>query len=151
MRMEKIKNLIVKYKELLLYLVFGGLTTLVSWGSYALLELSGMSVTAANALSWVFSVAFAFVTNKLFVFESKSWAPKTTLREAGEFISARLLTGLLTMVGVPLLVRWGIDFPIKLGDKVLEGMVAKVIMSVLEVLLNYVASKLVIFKKKETP
>ncbi len=151
MHMEKIRNLFVKYKELILYLLFGGLTTIVSWGSYALLELSGLSVTAANALSWICAVAFAFVTNKLFVFESKSWAIKTTLREAGEFVGARLLTGLLTMVGVPLLVKWGIDFPITLGDKVLEGMIAKIIMSVLEVLLNYVASKLVIFKKKETP
>ena len=151
MRMKKMRSLIVKYKELLLYLVFGGLTTLVSWGSYALLELSGLSVTVANALSWVCAVAFAFVTNKLFVFESKSWAPKTTLREAGEFVGARLLTGLLTMVGVPLLVKWGVDFPITVGEKVLEGMVAKVIMSVLEILLNYIASKLVIFKKKETP
>ena len=76
MRMEKIRNLFVKYKELILYLVFGGLTTLVSWGSYALLELSGLSVTVANALSWVCAVAFAFVTNKLFVFESKSWLSK---------------------------------------------------------------------------
>lgn len=147
MRMEKIRNLFVRYKELILYLVFGGLTTLISLLSYALFELAGLSVTVANALSWVCAVAFAFVTNKLFVFESKSWAPKTTLREAGEFVSARILTGLLTMVGVPLLVRWGMDWPL-LG---VEGLWAKIVMTVLEILLNYIASKLVIFKKKETP
>lgn len=142
--MKKIKELIIKYKEILLYLIFGGLTTLVSWGSYAMFELSGLSVTAANALSWVCAVLFAFFTNKLFVFASRSWKPLTLLREAGEFFGARLVTGLLTMIGVPLLMRIGLDQSI-FG---VEGMVAKITMSVLEVLLNYVVSKLVIFKKK---
>ena len=144
MRMEKIKALIVKYKEILLYLVFGGLTTCVSWGSYALFVLVGLPVTPANALSWICAVLFAFVTNKLFVFESRSWALASTLREAGEFFGARILTGLLTLVGVPFLIRIGLDQPI-FG---VEGMLAKVTMSVIEVLLNYVASKLVIFRKK---
>lgn len=142
--MKKIKELILKYKEILLYLIFGGLTTLVSWGSYAMFELGGLSVTAANALSWVCAVLFAFFTNKLFVFASRSWKPLTLLREAGEFFGARLVTGLLTMIGVPLLMRIGLDQSI-FG---VEGMVAKITMSVLEVLLNYVVSKLVIFKKK---
>ena len=136
MRMEKIKALIVKYKEILLYLVFGGLTTCVSWGSYALFVLVGMAVTPANALSWICAV--------LFVFESRSWALASTLREAGEFFGARILTGLLTLAGVPFLIRIGLDQRI-FG---VEGMLAKVTMSVIEVLLNYVASKLVIFRKK---
>lgn len=142
--MEKIKELIIKYKEILLYLIFGGLTTVVSWGSYALFVLLGLGVTASNALSWLCAVLFAFVTNKLFVFASRSWAPKTLLREVGEFFGARIVTGLLTMVGVPLLMRIGLDQSI-FG---VEGMVAKVAMSVLEVLLNYIVSKLVIFRKK---
>lgn len=142
--MKKIKELIKKYKELLLYLIFGGLTTLVSWGSYALFVLLGLSVTASNALSWVCAVLFAFFTNKIFVFASRSWRPKTLLREAAEFFGARLVTGLLTMVGVPLLMRIGLDQSI-FG---VDGMVAKITMSILEVLLNYIVSKLVIFKKK---
>lgn len=142
--MKKIKKLIEKYKELLLYLLFGGLTTLVSWGSYALFELGGLSVAGANALSWVCAVLFAFFTNKLFVFASRSWRPLILLREAGEFFGARLVTGLLTMAGVPLLMRIGLDQSI-FG---VDGMVAKIAMSVLEVLLNYIVSKLVIFKKK---
>ncbi len=142
-RMKRIKELIIKYKEILLYLIFGGLTTAVSWSSYALFVLVGLGVTASNALSWVCAVAFAFVTNKLFVFASRSWAVKTLLREAGEFFGARIVTGLLTMVGVPLLMRIGLDQSI-LG---VDGMVAKITMSVLEVLLNYIVSKLVIFKK----
>lgn len=142
-RMKRIKELIIKYKEILLYLIFGGLTTAVSWGSYALFVLVGLGVTASNALSWVCAVAFAFVTNKLFVFASRSWAVKTLLREAAEFFGARIVTGLLTMVGVPLLMRIGLDQSI-LG---VDGMVAKISMSVLEVLLNYIVSKLVIFKK----
>lgn len=142
--MENIKKLIKKYKEFLLYVLFGGMTTVVSWGSYAVLELAGMPVTAANALSWVCAVTFAFVTNKLFVFSSRSWKPKTLLREAGEFFGARALTGLMTLVGMPLLMRLGLDQSL-LG---VDGMVAKITMSVLEVLLNYIVSKLVIFRKK---
>jgi len=148
MPMKKIKELTMKYREFILYVMFGGLSTLVSWGSYALLELSGLSVALANALSWVLSVCFAFVTNKFFVFESTSWKLSTTLREAGEFFGARFLTGLLTMIGVPLLVKWGVDIPIHLGEKVLDGMVAKLIMTVLEIILNYIVSKLIIFRKK---
>ena len=143
-RMDKIKTLFVKYKEILLYLLFGGLTTVVSWGSYAFFVLLGLSVTPANALSWICAVLFAFVTNKLFVFESRSWALASTLREAGEFFGARILSGLLTLAGVPLLIRIGLDQPI-FG---VEGMLAKGTMSVIEVALNYVASKLVIFRKK---
>ena len=142
--MDKIKTLFVKYKEILLYLLFGGLTTVVSWGSYAFFVLLGLSVTSANALSWICAVLFAFVTNKLFVFESRSWALASTLREAGEFFGARILSGLLTLAGVPLLIRIGLDQPI-FG---VEGMLAKGTMSVIEVALNYVASKLVIFRKK---
>lgn len=142
--MKKIKELIIKYKEILLYLIFGGLTTLVSWGSYALFVLLGFGVTASNALSWICAVSFAFVTNKLFVFASRSWRAGTLLREAGEFFGARLVTGLLTMVGVPLLMRIGLDQSI-FG---VDGMVAKITMSILEVLLNYVVSKLLIFKTK---
>lgn len=143
--MEKIKSLFIKYKEPILYLFFGGCTTLVSWVTYALFAGAlGLGVNVSNGLSWVISVLFAFVTNKLFVFESKAHDLKTLLREGGEFVLARVLTGLLTLLGVPLLIRIGLDQSI-LG---VEGMLAKISMSVIEVLLNYIFSKLFIFKKK---
>lgn len=144
--MERIKTLVIKYKEPILYLFFGGCTTLVSWVTYALFAGAlGLGVNVSNGLSWLLSVLFAFVTNKLFVFESKARDPKTLLRELGSFFSARIFTGLLTMLGVPLLMKIGLDQSI-LG---VEGMLAKVSMSVIEILLNYVFSKLFIFRKSK--
>lgn len=143
--MEKIKSLFFKYKEVILYLFFGGCTTVFSWLTYALFAGAlGLGVNVSNGLSWVLSVLFAFVTNKLFVFQSKARDARTLLREGAGFFSARIFTGLLTMLGVPLLIRLGLDQSI-LG---VEGMVAKVSMSILEILLNYVFSKLLIFRKK---
>lgn len=149
--MEKLKALFIKYflkyKEAILYLFFGGCSTLVSWGSYALfVGLLGLGVNAGNALSWVCAVCFAFVTNKLFVFESRAMDARTLLREAGSFVSARVFTGVLTVLGVPLLMKLGLDQSL-LG---VEGMLAKILMSVIEVLLNYVFSKLFIFKKSKS-
>lgn len=144
--MEKWKALFFKYKEAILYLFFGGCSTLVSWGSYALfVGLLDLGINAGNALSWVCAVCFAFVTNKLFVFESKACDAKTLLREGGEFFLARVFTGAMSMLGVPFLIRIGLNQSI-LG---VEGMLAKITMSVIEILLNYVFSKLFIFKKQK--
>lgn len=144
--MEKIKALFFKYKEVILYLFFGGCTTLFSWLTYALFAGPlGLGVNVSNGLSWVLSVLFAFVTNKLFVFESKARDGKTLLREGLSFFSARIFTGLLTLLGVPLLMKLGLDQSL-FGT---EGMLAKITMSVIEILLNYVFSKLVVFRKKK--
>ena len=165
------KELYKKYKEIILYIVFGVLTTVVSWISYALLfppfdalfhgdeqmfALFGMSISyttfavfLANLLSWIISVAFAFVTNKIWVFESKSWKPAIAVKELWLFVSARLITGILEWVFVPLLQAIGLDQPLTVFGKTIEGFVAKVIVSVVVIILNYVFSKLIIFKKKE--
>ncbi len=142
--METIKKLFFKYKEAILYLFFGGCTTVVSWILYALFETCGCGVNGSNALSWVGSVAFAFVVNKLFVFESKAMDARTLLREGGQFLLARVFTGVLTLLGVPLLIKLGLSQSL-FG---VEGMVAKISMSVIEILLNYIFSKLFIFKKQ---
>ena len=143
--MEKIKALFLKYKEIIMYLIFGGCTTLVSWGSYALFVKGlGISITVGNILSWVCAVAFAFVTNKLWVFESKSWSPKTILKEVSTFVSARIFTGVLEWFGVPGLVKLGLDQTI-FG---VDGMWSKVIVSIAVVILNYVFSKLIVFAKR---
>ena len=157
--MEKITALIKKYREIILYLFWGGMTTVVSWGSYSLfailfknqinvvrfvdMEIS-IVVLISNILSWVCAFLFAFITNKLWVFESKSWKADVCLPEFGKFLSARALTGILEIVLVPLLVSVGLNQTI-FG---IEGMVAKIIVSVAVVILNYVFSKLFIFKDK---
>jgi len=145
------RKLLARYREVIAYLFWGGMTTLVSWGSYAAfaLLLGGLPAAAAsavaNVLSWVCAVVFAFVTNKLWVFRSKSWAADVWIKELGSFISARIATGVLEIAGVPFLIWLGLDQTV-LG---IEGMAAKMIVSIAVVILNYVLSKLFIFKSKD--
>ena len=148
------------------------MTTLVNWAVYALcVRLTGVDLSrvdaakdgiiksvfggtageqirllfAANLIAWAASVLVAFVTNKLWVFESKSWRVKTVTRELWEFTAARLLTGLLEWFGIPALVLAGMNGSL-FG---IEGFWAKALVSVIVVAANYVFSKLVIFKKKK--
>lgn len=152
---EKIVGICRKFlnREVFMYLVFGVLTTVVSWASYALfikilggISNSDVRISVANVLSWIAAVLFAFITNKLWVFDSKSWKPSVVIKELGMFVVARLATGCIEWFGVPLLVKIGVDQEL-FGT---EGMVAKIIASVLVVIINYFFSKLLIFKKKES-
>jgi putative flippase GtrA len=140
----KVKQLIDKYKEIISYLFWGVMTTVVSWGTYSLFVTVIKSVSVANILSWICAVVFAYVTNKLWVFQSKEWALRTIIPELLKFVTARLATGLLEIVGVPLLVYMGLNQRIA-G---IEGMAAKVLVSVIVTILNYVLSKLLVFRKK---
>lgn len=145
--MEKIRSLLMKYREIISYLFWGVATTCVSWGSYTLFAgFWNASVVLANMLSWVFAVAFAYITNKIWVFQSKSWKRDVIVRELGLFLSTRFATGLFEIIAVPFLVFVGMDQTI-FGIK---GAVSKVVVSFLVVILNYVFSKLIIFKKKNT-
>ena len=158
--MKKIKELYLKYREIIDYLFWGVMTTAVSFVSYAVFALLfegifkesalpffgkslSITVTVSNIFSWICAVLFAFITNKLFVFRSKSWRTKVVLPEFAKFLSARIATGVLEMVIVPLLVAVGLSASV-FG---VEGMVAKVIVSIAVIILNYIFSKLFIFKK----
>lgn len=144
--MNTIKSLYLKYKEIIMYLIMGVLTTVVNWATYAIMvRVFTDSVTISNIVAWVAGVLFAYVTNKIFVFESYSWTPKFIIKELSLFVSARLITGVIEIVGVPALVACGLNQSI-LGTK---GMLAKVLISVIVVILNYVFSKLLIFKDKK--
>ena len=153
--MDKIKGLIIKYREIITYVIFGGLTTLVNWAVYAIFTrilppatsagLSEFQLGVCTAIAWVAGVVFAFITNKLWVFESKSLAPKVLIKEFASFVAARAVTGVIETFGLPLLVRIGINQSL-FG---IEGMVAKLLVSVIVVILNYVFSKLIVFKKKK--
>ena len=131
------------YKEAIDYLFWGGMTTVVSWGSYSLFVLLGTGVFWGNVGSWVCAVTFAFVTNKLWVFQSKSWSGTVVFPELGKFLSSRVATGVFEMVAVPALVAIGLNQTI-FG---IDGMVSKVVVSVAVIVLNYVLSKLFVFKK----
>ena len=79
---QKAKALIVKYWEVLIYLVFGVLTTVVNYVIYLpVYNILGLSAALSNAIAWVGAVAFAYLTNKPFVFKSHDWSMKTVVPE----------------------------------------------------------------------
>ena len=138
------KKLFEKYREIIMYLIFGALTTLVSLLSYSLfVSLLPLSITAASALSWVISVNFAFVTNKLFVFLSRSLEKKTVLKELASFFLARGISGIVEIFLPELLFKVGLSFSL-FGVK---GLVSKIFVNVIVSILNYIFSKLWVFKK----
>lgn len=141
---KKILDLLKKNQEIISYLFWGGMTTVVSWGTYALFSgLCHMGVVLSNGFSWICAVVFAYFTNKVWVFHSINWEWKTLRREVALFLSARIITGLFELVMVPLLVVFGMNQKIA-G---IEGALSKIVVSIAVIILNYICSKLVIFKK----
>ena len=123
--------------ETISYLIFGVLTTLVDWISYWYMRRVGTDYRLATAGSWAAAVLFAFVTNKLFVFSSKSFVWGKLRYELVTFLACRLLTGGLDI---------GIMF-IAVDIMNWNGTVWKIVSNIVVIILNYIASKLVIFKK----
>lgn len=145
---EKLMDIIRKVisKEVISYLFFGVLTTVVNFVIFGLCD--SLNVLVANAIAWVGAVVFAFVTNKLFVFESKSWKPNVLVKELPTFVGARLLTLGLEEAGLLVLIEW-LHLDTVLTLPFIGGeMIIKIIISVVVVVLNYVFSKVLIFKKK---
>ena len=132
-------KLLKKYKAFFAYAVFGVFTTVVNIVTYNIcyynLEVGN---TKSNIFAWILAVTFAYLTNKVWVFESRSWKWAVLKKEVVTFISCRLATGLLDLVIMYVCVdvmEW-------------HALLMKIISNVLVILLNYVFSKLVIFKKK---
>ena len=132
------KEFLRKYAEPITYLIFGVLTTVVNYIVYIpCYNLLGMSASTSNIIAWAVAVTFAFLTNKPFVFHSHDWSFGVVIPELTKFVGSRVASGALEtaiiFVTVDLL-QW-------------NGNVMKLITSVLVVILNYVASKLLVFKK----
>ena len=128
-----------KYKEGLLYLFFGGCTTLINIISFIIFRQFKLGVDVSNIIAWLIAVIFAFITNKLFVFDSKNTDRKTVMKETISFLIARVIslgidTGLLHLM---------IDF-MKIHE-----VIAKVISNIVVIIVNYIFSKLFIFKKEK--
>ena len=137
--MEKWKALYSRYRELILYVVFGGLTTLVSFVSYWIfVDLFHIYYMAATVLSWIVSVTFAYVTNRKWVFESRAHGFRAVCLEAASFYACRLVSGVLEMG----LMYGGVDL-LRLNDKVV-----KLAANVIVIIANYILSKLIVFRKK---
>ena len=138
--MKKIGELIRKYYDILAYLFFGVLTTVVNYLVYLpCYNLAGLSASVSNMIAWVVAVAFAFLTNKPFVFKSHDWSAKVVVPELTKFVGCRVGSGLLE-TGILFLT---VDL---LGW---DGNWIKLIVSVLVVILNYFGSQLLVFRKKK--
>lgn len=138
--MDKIKEQYFKYKEIINYLVFGGLATVVNFVTYFIVaRLMGIDEVLSSGISWFFSVLFAYITNKLFVFESKTDGIKAVLIEMGSFFLARIVSGILCDVGT---------FALMVKVFNINDLFAKVVTQIMVVIVNYVFSKLIIFRKK---
>lgn len=135
-----IKNLWFKYKELFFYGVFGVGATVINIVSYRVLAntFGKKYFLIANIIAWILAFIFAFITNKLFVFESKSWEAQIAMKEFVGFLSARLATGILDTV-----LMWLFVSIISLDDTL-----SKIIINILVIIINYIASKFFIFKKE---
>ena len=136
--MKNLRALFVRYYDVISYLFFGGLTTLVNYLVYIpCYNWWGISSSVSNIIAWVVAVAFAFLTNKPFVFKSHDWSWKTVGPELTKFVGCRIGSGLIETALIFLtvdLLHW-------------NGNVMKLILSVVVVILNYIGSKLLVFKK----
>lgn len=136
---DKIKALIVKYYDVLAYLFFGGLTTVVNYLVYLpCYNWLRLSASVSNVIAWVVAVAFAYLTNKPFVFKCNDWSWKTVGPELAKFVGCRVGSGFLetAIIFVTVdLMTW-------------NGNWMKLITSVLVVILNYFGSKLLVFRNK---
>ena len=137
--MKKIRALIEKYYDILSYLFFGVLTTVVNYLIYLpCYNIWGLSASVSNVIAWVGAVAFAYLTNKPFVFKSRDWSAKTVIPELTKFVGCRLGSGAMETA----IIFVSVDC---LGW---DGNVMKLVTSILVIIVNYLASKLVVFRNK---
>lgn len=138
--MKEIKKLYLKYKEIINYLIFGVLTTIVSLLTYYILVLTilnpnnPLELQIANIISWITCVTFAYITNKKYVFNSKD---KNIINEIIKFFSSRLTTLFLDIIIMYIFVT-----KLQFNDKII-----KLIAQIIIIILNYILSKLLVFKK----
>lgn len=136
-----IKNIYLKHKEIINYLIFGILTTIVSLLTYYFLVLTILNpnkpiqLQIANITSWIFAVTFAYITNRKYVFTSKN---TNIIKEATQFCSSRLTTLFIDMLLMFVFVS-----KLHFNDKII-----KIVIQIIITILNYIISKLLVFKKE---
>ena len=136
--METIKSFFLKYKELILYVFFGGLTTLVNWGSYwVLADVFHVPYLWATAIAQILSILFAYVTNRVWVFESRAKGFTAVFWEMVRFFGCRGASFVLDLV----CMRVGVG-GLHINDKVM-----KLLSNVIVIIVNYVFSKVFVFRK----
>ena len=137
--LDKLKRAFLKYYDLIVYLIFGVLTTVINYLVYLpCYHFFSLRSAVSNMIAWIAAVAFAYLTNKPFVFRSHDWSAKTVIPELMKFVGTRVGSG-----GVETLILFvTVDI---LG---MDGIIWKLLTSVLVVILNYVGSKLMVFRNK---
>lgn len=134
--MKKLIELYKKYEEIINYLIVGVMTTLVSIGTYAICtKCLNINYMIANIISWIISVLFAYITNRIFVFKSES---KKIILEIYQFFKYRIFSFIIEIFLMYVFVEL-----INIDD-----MISKIIVQIIVIILNYVFSKLFVFKKK---
>ena len=134
------RKLFEKYREQISYLFWGGMTTLVSYATYFVFSrLLFLDPLISNVLSWICAVAFAYVTNKIFVFGSRSWELRLVAGEVWKFVSARIFSFFLEMAIMFVFVKL-FHF---------NDLVVKVCANIVVIIVNYFLSKFLIFAKKK--
>lgn len=139
----KLKNLVKamnkQTKELLAYLFFGGLTTLINIVSYGILNiLFDLPVAISNIIAWFLSVLFAYATNRKYVFHSEKITHKEILKECINFFVGRISTGILDTIFMVITVTL-LNLP---------NFIMKITSNIIVIILNYIISKLIVFNKK---
>lgn len=144
---KPIQDIYYKYEEKWLYLFFGGLTTVVSFVTAGIskyfLEYAGIDNTnlvsdISTAISWVCAVTFAYLTNRVWVFDSKASGAKELTKEAASFYGGRIVTFFTEIIMMRVLYSWlNINY-----------WVSKIFANVVVLILNYIISKLFVFRKK---
>ena len=129
----------VMNREVISYLIFGVLTTLVNGVVYAAMVKVHIDYRIATAVAWAVSVLFAFIVNKIFVFQSYNMRPAFVMKEITSFVACRAVSGVMEMVFMIVMVSW----------IHMDEYISKIAVSVIVVIVNYVFSKLFIFRKSE--
>lgn len=136
---ESIRKICFKYKEIILYGIFGVCTTIINILSFFVLDdILKCNMIFSNVIAWILAFIFAFVTNKLFVFESVSNTVGQTVKEFRDFFLARFAT-----LFIDTFLMWLLVDVVKFNS-----MITKIVVNIIVILLNYIASKLWVFKEK---
>ena len=132
------KKAFLKYREIILYIFFGGCTTIINVILYYIsTRWMGIGIVGSTLLAWWVSVLFAYITNRILVFRSHNKEIRAIVFELAFFVACRLLTGVLDLLIMYLFVEqfgW-------------QDMIMKLLSNLIVILTNYIASRLLIFRK----
>ena len=138
---KEFKIFLKKYSEVISYLIFGVLTTLINLATFWILStVFNLETIAATVAAWIIAVAFAFITNKIWVFKSKTKTNQETTKEAIMFVIARLIT-----LGIEVFLMW-----LMVDNFKQDKLIWKLLCNIITVILNYLFSKLIVFKERRT-